>query len=118
MIQDSYDLVGANVFNFEPLDGEKLVYFMPDERRRLTVQDGDVIGLYLEDSSSTTDNFRVQCHRNVTGSVAHYVHSNAPFSSITPGSLNTFLFDAAPIITVHLGKSYLHTSNTEAAVVF
>lgn len=107
----SYAYVGSNYYPITPWSGEKLIYLAVDEVWRLTVESGDVIGFYLEDNPSTTDDFRLQHQQNVTGCVVQYGHIQQPLSYSSVIHSNTLplrLTDSAPIITVHLGEHCMY----------
>lgn len=98
--------MGSNIFNIEPLPGEKLLYLMPDERRALSVEKGDVLGLYIEDASGSEDDFQVLYQENTTSSMIYAYEVDKPMTLIEPESTpaSTVLLDAAPVLTVLLGK--------------
>ena len=103
-IGERFELIGSNVFNIKPLDGERLIYLKPDPARRLSFMSGDVIGFYLEDNMSLSDDFRIEYHENATGVAVEYQRSTAPLSSVHRDSLSFHSKNTAPIITVHLGE--------------
>lgn len=98
-----FQLVGSNYFHIKPSPGEKLIHLVPGERWQVSVESGDVIGFYLEDNPSITDDFKLQHHENVTG-VMLYAHAKDPFTSMDSNTLPIRLYNTAPTIRVLLGE--------------
>lgn len=97
---DTFTLVGSNNFHIKP---ENIIYLMPDRDRSPVVMKGDVIGLYMDDNTLISDDFRVQ-YRNETGSVARYGYADRPFSFLEKDSLSVELSDKTPVITAIIGR--------------
>lgn len=79
---------------------------MPDKRRVLSVEKGDVLGLYIEDAKGLNDDFQVLYHGNMTTSTIYTYEVDEPMDFIEPEFTvaSTVLLDTAPVMAVLLGK--------------
>ena len=105
----SFTLQGSNIFYIEPILGISLFYLMPDERRTLSVERGDVLGLYIEAAEEAENGFHVQYQKNVTNSVVYAYAVDMALDFIDPGSMpaSSILLEAAPVLSVTIGKLWV-----------
>ena len=97
----SFSLVGSNIFDVTPMQGEKRIEFEPDETFRVRFKEGDILGLYIADNPDTEGDFQVPLHHhNVTGSLVMYMHTSQAKSELEVGQLTHTLLDTAPVIKV------------------
>ena len=104
---ESFTLVGTNIIDIEPILNARFYYVMPDEGHRLSVEIGDALGLYIEDTTETDGDFRVEYRENVTDSVLHVFEVDDMLDEIEVGSLHAsdVWLGAAPVVTTVLGMS-------------
>ena len=100
---DVYSLVGSNNFDVEPLINQKLLYITPPTMDQITVQPGDMIGLYLQNNVSIEDRFSIQYKPFTNNVTVHYVMADEQLSVIEETTLSIQMSNTAPIITADIG---------------
>ena len=96
----SFKLVGSNIFTIQPSQ-VRLLYLMPDKKRTLAVENGDVLGIYVQ---NTTEGLHVNYKNNMLESTIHAYDADTPMDTIQHDSpLSRVWLSAAPVMTVLLG---------------
>lgn len=100
--QTSFQLIGTNIFTLQS-SNTPLLYLMPDKKRTLDVQSGDILGLYIDARGEYA--MRVSYLYNLSGSAFYAYDADTPMNAIEPNrSPNWVWLNAAPIMIVLLGK--------------
>ncbi|XP_064405922.1 uncharacterized protein LOC135350959 isoform X3 [Halichondria panicea] len=94
----SYRIVGENSFNIKPQGTHNLFSLIPSKKDLIGVQEGDILGFYLENNASIGDDFSIQYQANTPGIGVIYRQLSAPIKSIDHSTLPVELLNAAPII--------------------
>lgn len=100
---DIYVKVGENHISIRPKEGQNKQHTQPGDNHKLSVQAGDVLGLYLEDNTTAVDDFSVQYRAGVVGSEVLYQSATGPLQRMNVSEHAkevVRLANAAPIITV------------------
>ncbi|XP_064405921.1 uncharacterized protein LOC135350959 isoform X2 [Halichondria panicea] len=86
----SYRIVGENSFNIKPQGTHNLFSLIPSKKDLIGVQEGDILGFYLENNASIGDDFSIQYQANTPGIEASDSTINPPTTkTATSDSDNT-----------------------------
>ena len=100
----AYNLVGYNSFNVQPEAGEKLLVLPVNSDDEIEAQPGDVLGFYMENDATITDEYAIQYVSNATGITLQYKGADSPLQNIQPYTLSVQLPNTAPILAVEVGR--------------
>ena len=104
-----YRKVGGNWFNQGPVKGQKLIYLTPNSSQLISVQPGDIIGLYVVNNPAADDNYKIQYETSSEVQMFYIASTSAGHEIIDPALTRSL--DVALLLHLEICKFSLHVNS-------